>query len=121
MFKEKPAFPVEIFLVQGIELLFSSFLLKLDPDSSILDGKSLHRLYGHKYSEIYKRCKEIDISLRIFTDPILENYINFLANNFFEDSIVARYPDSDRLDKMPEMIFAVPKVLIERLRKDVFK
>ena len=75
-------------LLQGIELLFKSFILLKDKRTT---PNSLRLEYGHNYYKAYKKCQEID-DTGIFSNKVLEASINMLYESYEKDYVNLRYP-----------------------------
>lgn len=79
-------------------MLLKSYLLiknEVLPDDSVAIDKYLKRL-GHKYKYIYDECKKYGNELSAPIEPnssisILEVYLDFMKNTYYEDSIGVRY------------------------------
>lgn len=88
-------------LLQGLELLFKSFILAKDNSTT---GEILKREYGHNYYKAYQRCLVLDDS-RIISSSILRSEIEFLYTLYEDDYTKLRYPSRDRIRHLPKDIF----------------
>lgn len=106
----------DILLVHGIELLLITFLLLEDKDiNSISD---IYPKYKHSYQKLFNRCLQVDKKKILEESWPLSEYIEFLAENYYKDSIEARYPNSiKKFVRYSNTIEVIQKKLVRRIEK----
>ena len=94
-----------LLLLQGIELLLKSFIIIKDKNENF--EEVLHYLqynYGHKYIKIYQKCLALDDD-KLISNKELGEDLEFLNDNFADNYVELRYPNSATHRYIPEDIF----------------
>jgi len=90
----------DVLLLNGLELLFKSFILLKDGSIENDDLKK----YGHNYLKAYRRCLELDDEKTI-SNGEFKNQLEFLYNFWEPDPIKSRYAERRGLRHFPKDIF----------------
>ena len=94
-----------LLLLQGIELLLKSFAIIKDKNKNfeeVLDDLKYN--YRHKYIEIYQKCLALDDD-KLISNKELGEDLKFLNDNFADNYVELRYPNSATSRYMSEEVF----------------